>query len=133
MDASLIFPKCVLVIVPLIGDVFGVVVSRACSGILGRASSLLCGCHSLSRSMFILWFIIAMKMFERRAAEHEQCRGCVVITDTTTGVRISALMELVIITQEYQLVAHSIKRSMWKSTELYLRLKSSSHRGFSGK
>ena len=46
MDASLVFLQGVLAVVPLIGGVFDVVVFNACSGMLGRASSLICGRHS---------------------------------------------------------------------------------------
>ena len=47
MDACHLFPHCMLPIIPLIGGVTGVVVTRA-SGI----SSLLCDCHSPSRGRF---------------------------------------------------------------------------------
>ena len=44
MDACHIFPQSTLAIVSLIAGMFGVVMTKAYTG--GRASSLLCGCHS---------------------------------------------------------------------------------------
>lgn len=63
MDASLVFLQGVLAVVPLIGGVFDVVF-RACSGMLGRASSLVCGCHSPVSTFLSSWFITAVKMCE---------------------------------------------------------------------
>ena len=46
LDASHVFPQRMLALSPLIGSVTGIVVSRDCTAVLDRASSLLCGCHS---------------------------------------------------------------------------------------
>ncbi|KAJ8788937.1 hypothetical protein J1605_022343 [Eschrichtius robustus] len=40
-----------LALSPLIGSVTGIVVSRDCTAVLDRASSLLCGCHSPVRDV----------------------------------------------------------------------------------
>ena len=45
VDACCLFPQCILAIIPLIGGVTGVVVTRACTGYWLGPPLLLCGCY----------------------------------------------------------------------------------------
>lgn len=46
MDACLIFPQGMLVIIPLIRGVIGVVVTKACTGHWTRGLLFVSGCHT---------------------------------------------------------------------------------------